>query len=601
MSAAPDWDLTPFFSDVSAPDFAAYRRALGDDARALRARCEGLGAIAADREGWITALVALEQFGARAKHLGSYLGCRTAADATDEASQRETARLDELRQDSDKAWVAVRAALRDATDADVDALCADPRLADAAFYVRRIREKAAQAMAPALEGLVADLVPTALRAWGRLYDQVSSTLRFTHAVPGKPVESHPVAMTRTLLEDPDPAVRRAAQVGSGQAWETVADTTAACLNAIAGTRLTLYRRRGVPQFLEPALFDSAISRATLDAMMGAVRDRQEVGRRYLRAKATRLGLPVLGFQDLIAPLPRADAARLGWPEALARIRRAFGSAYPALAELAEHAFAQRWIDWQPRPGKRPGGFCSSSPILGESRVFMTFHGSLGDVQTLAHELGHAFHNWVMRDQRPWARAYPMTLAETASTFAEEMVVEAALADPATAPADRDAMLDARLSDAAVFLLNIPMRFDFEERVYAERAAGELSVRRFKELMEDAQRRSYGDAVDPAQLDPWFWASKLHFFLTDVAFYNFPYTFGYLFSKGIVARFRAEGACFLAQYERLLRATGGDTAEGVARAVLGVDLEAPAFWHAAIDLLEGDLARYEAATASLGAR
>jgi oligoendopeptidase F len=595
MSRAPDWDLSAFFADVTAPDFAAYRRALGDDARALRGRCEGLAAIGADPAGWAEVLLALEDFGARGKHLGCYLGCRTAADATDEASQRESAGLDELRQDTDKAWVAVRAALRTATDAEFAALVADPRLSDIRYYLGRVRERAAQAMEPALEGLAAELVPTALRAWGRLYDQVSGTLRFALAVPGRPTVEHPVAMTRTLLEDPDPEVRRAAQLGSGQAWASVADTTAACLNAIAGTRLTLYRRRGITDFLEPALFDAAISRRTLDAMLGAVRARQEIGRRYLRAKARRLALPVLGFQDLLAPLPRTDAARLPWPEAQDRVRRAFGSKYPGLAELAEHAFAERWIDWQPRPGKRPGGFCSSSPVLGESRVFMTFHGSLGDVQTLAHELGHAFHNWVMRDQRPWARAYPMTLAETASTFAEEMVVEAALADPATSPADRDAMLDARLQDAAVFLLNIPMRFDFEQQVYAERAAGELSVRRFKDLILDAERRNYGDAVDPEQLDPWFWSSKLHFFLTDVAFYNFPYTFGYLFSKGIVARFRAEGAGFLARYEQLLRATGGDTAEGVARAVLGVDLETPDFWHGAIDLLEDDLAGYEAAT------
>jgi len=590
----PDWDLSQFFPDVTAPAFTQFRRALGDAARAARERVESLGPIAADREGWIAALVALEALGVRLRHLGSYLGCRTAADAGDEASKKESAGLDALRIELDKAWVAVRAALRDASPADFDALTADERLRTARFFLARVRERAAQSMEPALEGLAADLAPTALRAWGRLYDQISGTLRFTLEVPGKAPETHPVSMTRTLLEDADPIVRRAALEGSGRAWESVADTCAACLNSIAGTRLTLHARRGVKHFLDPALFDAAISRATLDAMHGAVRARQEVARRYLRAKAKRLGVATLGFQDLGAPLPRPDAARIPWSEGAARVARAFGEAYPALAELANHAFARNWIDHAPRPGKRPGGFCTSSPMIGESRVFMTFHGALGDVQTLAHELGHAFHNWVMRDLRLWARSYPMTLAETASTFAEEVVVDAALAAPDLAAGDRDALLDTRLSDAATFLLNIPTRFDFESRVYEERAHGELTVSRFKELMLDAQRANYGDALDGAQLDPWFWASKLHFYFADVSFYNFPYTFGYLFSKGIVARFRAEGRAFLPRYEALLRATGSDTAEGVARAALGVDLEAPDFWHQAIDLIEAELVRYQAA-------
>jgi len=600
MSAAaarptPDWDLSPYFTDVTAPDFVAFRRALGDDARAARERVEALGGLAADRGAWVDALLALEDLSNRLRHVGSYLACRTAADADDEASRRERAGLDAVRTDADKAWVAVRAALRDAADADFAALIADPRLAGAGHYLRRVRDRAAWSMEPALEGLAADLDSTALRAWGRLYDQVSGKLTFELAVPGRAPETHPVSMTRTMLEDPDPAVRTAALAGSARAWESVADTTAACLNAISGTRLALYRRRDVPHFLDPALFDAAISRATLDAMLGAVRDRQEVGRRYLRAKAKRLGVAKLGFQDLMAPLPRADAARIPWPDAQDRVRRAFGAAYPGLAELAEHAFARRWIDWQPRPAKRPGGFCSSSHMINESRVFMTYHGALGDVQTLAHELGHAFHNWRMRDLRPWARAYPMTLAETASTFAEEMVVEAQLAAPDTSPADRDALLDARLQDGAGFLINIPMRFDFEHAVYEERAGGELTVSRLKELMLDAQRRNYGDALDDAQLDPWFWSSKLHFFLPDVAFYNFPYTFGFLFSKGIVARFRAEGAAFLPRYEALLRATGSDVAEGVAKDALGVDLTAPGFWHEAIDLIEAELVAYEAAS------
>jgi oligoendopeptidase F len=227
---------------------------------------------------------------------------------------------------------------------------------------------------------------------------------------------------------------------------------------------------------------------------------------------------------------------------------------------------------------------------------------MGDVRTLAHELGHAFHGWVLREMRPWARIYPMTLAETASTFAEQLVTDAAL-DAARADGSAGArgrlidILDVQLRDAETFLLNIPMRYDFERAVYTERAAGELSVSRLCELVVEAQRQNYGDAVDPEQLDPWFWASKLHFYIAGVSFYNFPYTFGYLFSTGIAARARAEGPSFLPVYEDLLRRTGTESAEDAARSALGVDLGKPEFWSASIDLLAAALDEFERATAS----
>ena len=256
--------------------------------------------------------------------------------------------------------------------------------------------------------------------------------------------------------------------------------------------------------------------------------------------------------------------------------------------FAEHAFDNRWVDYQPRAGKRPGGFCSSSSVLGQSRIFMTYHGAAGDVQTLAHELGHAFHSWLMRDMRHWQRRYPMTLAETASTFAEKLVTDAALEAPGLSSRDRAAMLDQRLQDAEAFLLDIPMRFDFEHELYTRRASGELTVSDLQEMMLSAQRSNFGDALDEDQLDPWFWASKLHFYITGISFYNFPYTFGYLFSMGLFARAKDEGRGFLPRYEALLRETGSAPAETVAWDALGVDLEDEGFWHSSIDMVEGDL-------------
>jgi oligoendopeptidase F len=386
-------------------------------------------------------------------------------------------------------------------------------------------------------------------------------------------------------------VRRAALSGANRAFEAQEDVFAACLNAISGTRLALCARRGV-HFLEPALFDAGLTRAALDALLDAVSARRELPRRYLRRKAALLGRPRLGFQDLEAPLPLAPAARVSFDEARERVLAAFRARYPAFASFAAGAFARRWIDWSARPGKRPGGFCSTSPRIDESRIFMTFGGSAGDVSTLAHELGHAWHGQLVRGLGPWARRYPMTLAETASTFAEQMLNDAALEDAEAAPATRLEVLDRRLRDAAAFLLNLPMRFEFERRLYEERARGELPPALLCERMLEAQRAWYGDALDADELDPWFWASKLHFYIAGISFYNFPYTFGYLFSVGLAARARAEGAAFLPRVEALLRDAGRDGAVPLARRHLGAELESADFWHACIDAIEADFARFE---------
>jgi oligoendopeptidase F len=592
--------MTPYFSAIDGDDLRAFRDELAADLEARGAALASVAMLAPDTTAaWADELVRLEALSARVRHLSSYLSCMGAADARDEGVRRETARLASLRAELEKLFVAVQAQLGVASDEAFDALCARPEVAPLRYALTRLRARAATMMPAELERLAADLGVTGLGAWGRLYDRITGSLTFELVRPSGDRERLPVAMVRTCLEDPDAEVRAAAQRGAAAAFESVADSVAACLNAISGTRLCLQARRGVEHFLDPALFDAGIERTTLEALLEAVRARQEVPRRYLRRKAELLCRARLGFQDLMAPLPMGDDERIPWSAARERVLAAFRGFYPELAALAERAFNERWIDHSPRPGKRPGAFCSSSAVLGQSRVYMTYGGALGDVQTLAHELGHAFHSHVMRDMRPWARQYPMTLAETASTFAEQLVTDAVLADPQADPKLRLVVLERRMHEASTFLLNIPMRFDFEYALHERRQDQELSVDELCEMMLAAQRANYADVLGDDELDRWFWASKLHFYLVDISFYNFPYTFGYLLSRSIFARARAEGPGFLPTYERLLRATGSDTAENVVKAALGVDLRSPAFWSSAIDLIAADLERFEEA-ASAGA-
>lgn len=591
-SPGPDWDMTPYFEEPGGEAYRSFRAALDRDVARLVEQARALGPIARGTvEDWIGWTVRLEEAQGRSAHLASYLGCMGAADARDESIRAEVAAAAAARAELQKATNALRSALGACDGATFEALVADPRLASARYFLSRLRERAAFHMEESLEDLVSDLDVTGLTAWSRLYDQVTGNLEFDLAVEGRPARRLPVSMTRSLLEDPDPAVRRAAFQGSSDAWESRAEVFAACLNAISGTRLTLDRRRGVDHFLDPALFDAGITRRTLDALLEAVRGRQEIARRFLRRKAREHGRDVIAWWDLTAPWGGEAGGALGFEEAGARVEEAFAGFHPRLGRFAREAIDGRWIDWSPRPGKRPGGFCSTSPLLDQSRIFLTFQGAVGDMATLAHELGHAWHGRVMADLRPWARRYPMTLAETASTFAEQVVVDAALAHPDTPAAERRQMLHERLMDGVSFLLDIPTRFDFEVSLHTERARGELGVTRLCELMTEAQSRNFGDVLDEDGRNPWFWASKLHFYIAGIRFYNFPYTFGFLFALGLYSLARTEGPGFWERYQRLLRRTGSAPAEEVAREGLSVDIGSPDFWNASIDALETDLDRF----------
>jgi oligoendopeptidase F len=590
----PNWDMSPYFTAHGAPDYLDFQERLQADLSELGVRAGALSPAAADhRSTWVVFLTELEQAEVRLRHLESYLGCLGSADARDEAVKRDLALTSALEAELQKSVMLTRARLGETSDADFEELLSEPALVPVGYWLRRARHQAQYSMPADHETLVADLAITGISAWGRLYDQISGTLTFELGLPGGEVERRPVSTVQSLLGDPDPSLRRAALEGANRAWEGQAEALAACLNAISGTRLVLYRRRKISHFLQPALFEAGITRRTLDAMLSAVRDRQELGRRYLRRKATLLGRERLGFQDLEAPLPAVAAGPIGWESAQERVLEAFRGFYPALYELAHAALTARWVDYEPRDGKRPGGFCSSSPLIDQSRIFMTFLGARGDVTTLAHELGHAFHSWLMHGTRRWSRDYPMTLAETASTFAEQAVSDVLLNAPEATAADQLGILDLRLSDAATYLLNIPMRFDFECSLYEERAQGELTVSQLKDLMTRAQRANYGDALDRDQLNPWFWASKLHFYVTDLSFYNFPYVFGFLLSLGLLARAKLDKGAFFPRYEALLARSGSETVETIARETLDADLGAPEFWHACIDRIEQDLQRFEA--------
>ena len=591
--AAMDWDLTSYFAEFDGPAMRQFKDELQRDIATAREQAAALAPLAEDNaDSWEAVFLRTEGLTDRLSHLGSYLGCLTAADARNEDYAREEAAFALLAAESEKLDVELLRALKDASDEMFAKFVQRPALADCGHFLRRQREDAQRTMSPEKEMLSADLGVDGLHAWGRLYDSISGKLEFDMAFPDGRTERRPMSQRRALMEDSDRRVRQAAFDGGNRAWESMEDVAAAALNAISGTRLTLNQHRGVDHFLDVARFQASISPKTLDAMFAAIAEQIELPRRILALKSQLMGIEGVAWYDLGAPLPLPDQGQLSWEEGTDLVVRSFAAAYPRLGEFLSQVYERQWIEHAPRPGKRPGAFCTGSLLTRESRVYMTYNDTLGDVLTLAHEIGHAFHGYIMRDVRTYAHFYPMTLAESASTFGEMILTEGILADPSFSPAQKASALDQEIGHGAIFLLDIPVRYQFEKKLYEERADGEITVSRLKELMVETQREVFGDALAQGGEDPYFWASKLHFYITGVTFYNFPYTFGFLLSRGLYSMFKQEGSDFLSRYEEFLRLTGSDTAEGVARRALGRDLEDTQFWTEAIQTLEAPLAELE---------
>ncbi len=589
----PDrWSLTSWFTAFRGPDYLAFKEELVRDLAAF--------SIPPETAKLPQAVAEYEALSARYWHLCAYLGALSADDANDEAVKAEEAWCAALDAECTKLCTRLQAALATPGESEFAALLAAPELAGAEYAVRHMRERGARQMSEELEALAADLGVDGIAAWGRLYESLTGKLEFSMTFPDGHVETVPMSRRRALMSEPDRALREAAFRDGQKPWQAHEVTLAAALNGIAGTRLTLYKRRGIDHFLETPLHDARVSRATLEAMLHAIHTHAELPRRALRAAARLQGTTALQFFDLEAPQVAAPEEKpLTWDEACATVDRSFSAAYPALGAYFREMLAQRWIEAQPRPGKRPGAFCTGSPLRREERVYMTWYDTMHDMVTLAHEVGHAWHSRVLRPARPMASAYPMTLAETASNFGEMILMNGLQQDPALTPALRAHLLDQEMLRAHGYLLNIPMRYEFEQSFYSERRSGELPVSRLRELMTEAQRKLYGDTLLPDGCDDMFWASKMHFFITGVSFYNFPYVFGYLLSQALFARFKQEGSAFLPAYERFLAMTGSATCEEVARQSLGADLQSPEFWAEGITALQPGVAEYEALAARRG--
>ncbi len=443
-------------------------------------------------------------------------------------------------------------------------------------------------MSPAEEDLLAALRPSAGGAWSRLHANLSSQLEVTVEIDGER-QTLPMSGVRNLAHSPDRDLRRRAFAAEIETWEQAALSLAASMNGIKGEVLTVSARRGWDSPLAAMLHANRIDQETLDAMLGAAEEFFPDFRRYLKAKARALGLSQLAWYDLFAPVGgNTDPGRWSFENGQEFIIQHFGSYSDRLRSFAERAFAERWIDAEPRPGKSDGAFCMW--LQGdESRILANYEPSYGAVSTLAHELGHAYHNLCEVGLTALQRGTPMTMAETASIFCETIVKDAALVG--ASEDEQFTILEASLQDACQVVVDISSRFRFERAVFAQRDERDLSIDELKALMLNAQAETYGDGLDASTYHPYMWAVKGHYYSASESYYNFPYMFGLLFGLGLYARSTDDPDGFRAAYDDLLAHTGrADAATLAAR--FGIDLRQPAFWRASLELIRADIDRFE---------
>ncbi len=453
-------------------------------------------------------------------------------------------------------------------------------LKEHAFVIKEIIKYNKYNLDEKTEGLLSKLSQSSSSLWSRLQGVLTSTLE---------VEFNGEILTLPEIigksEDSNPEIRKSAYEVELKAYDKISQSIAFAMNGIKGEVNTLTEFRGYRSALDKALINSRMNEETLNSMIDSMKEYLPVFRSYLKRKGELLnhknGLP---WYDLYAPIGESSK-EFSIQDAQDFILKNFATFSPNLENLAKRAFAENWVDYLPYKGKVGGAFCANIHPLKESRVLTNFNGAFGDVITLAHELGHAYHGDNIFSESLLNAEYTMPVAETASTFCETIVLKAALKD--ASKEEKIYLLESSLQGSTAVVVDILSRYIFESSVFDNQKTNFLDENNLKELMLSAQKEAYGDGLDPEYLHPYMWLWKPHYYSGSLSFYNWPYAFGLLFAKGLYGIYQKEGQSFTKKYDNLLKATGKMSVEDVAK-LANIDLSTKDFWRTSLDVIKEDI-------------
>ncbi|MCL6573011.1 MAG: M3 family oligoendopeptidase [Bacillus sp. (in: Bacteria)] len=573
------WDLEVFFKGGSKSlEFANHLTRTTELIELFQAKVNSWTPLnsLADLKILQTLLGDFEDVAKKLRQAGAFVGCLLAQNTDDKNADTLEAKVTSLSATFQTALSTFDSLLTSIHDEVWSQLVEDEQLASLSYVLTERRNTAKDKLSKEEEALINALGVDGYHGWGQFYDLIVGKIRIPFKENSKKQQLS-VGQAFNKFSSPDREIRATIFENWENAWNEEKEFLAKTLNHISGFRLSVYKKRGWEDVLKEPLNISRMEKGTLDTMWAVISENKQKLVTYLERKAALLGLEKLSWYDLDAPYGKTDT-KVTYQEGAEFIEENFAHFGEKMASFARKAFEGKWIEGEDRPGKAPGGFCTFFPESDQSRIFMTYSGTPSNVSTLAHELGHGFHTFAMKGVEHLNRNYAMNVAETASTFAEMIVADAAVKN-AKGKEEKLVLLDDKIQRTVALLMNIHSRYLFETRFYEERKQGPVAAERLNDLMLAAQKEAYCDAL--ADYHPLFWASKLHFFITGVPFYNFPYTFGYLFSLGIYAQALVEGKGYEEKYIALLRDTASMSVEDLAQKHLQVDLTQKDFWEKAV--------------------
>lgn len=518
--------------------------------------------------------------------LMAFANLTTSVEAKNEIALQEYDKLKVKYSDLTKPMVQFQSFMKDIENLD-EIINSSKTLKEHKFFLEQIKEQAKYMLSEEEEVLISKMSNTGSSAWSNLQNMVTSTLLVDVTIDGED-KKLPLPAVRNLAYDKDPAKRKIGYDAEMEAYKVIEESSAAALNGIKGEVITVAELRGFHSPLEETLVKSRMDEETLNAMFTAMKEYLPIFHKFYRKKAEILGYDNgLPFYEMFAPMGEVNMS-FTYEEAMNYIIKNFRTFSNKLADYTQNAYDKNWLDVEPREGKRGGAFCSNLHPIKESRILSNFNGSFSNMTTLAHELGHGYHGLNLRDESILNSRYPMPIAETASIFCETIMTRAALKEANDIEAL--SILESSISDAGQVIVDIYSRFLFESELFERRKTHALSVNELKEIMMDAQKQAYGNGLDHNVLHPYMWANKPHYYSAGLNFYNFPYAFGLLFSKGLYAEYLNRGDEFVREYDELLNATGKNNIKDVALR-MGIDVHNPDFFRNSLKLIEKDIEKF----------
>ena len=567
------WNLDPLYKGFDDPAYGADMTALKELSEKIQGLATQLPNME-DLQGLKQGIALQEEFSKLIGKLAGYASLRQAANTRDPEAGSRMGQVMQIYSGvaapfaAWKDWAAKVENLQ-------EVVAGDEELKDYTFLFKNLEESSKYLLSGIGEAVMAKMGMSGTDAWSDMQQYLTSTVPVSYRGTTTNLSS-----IRNLAYDADAQVRKDAYEAELACYDRIKDPIAYALNSIKLETISSCQLRGYESPLDRTLKHSDMKRETLDAMLGAMDEYLPKFWQYLKAKGKALGHEKgLPWYDLFAPMGKSST-KFTAQAARDYLVTLFAEFDQELADMVAKAFDEAWIDFYPRDGKAGGAFCAGVESLGESRILTNFDGMFGDVVTLAHELGHAFHNQCIREHRPLNLDYSMPLAETASTF-NECVVMASAIEKAADKDEKIALIESQLQDATQIICDIYSRYRFETMVFANREAQFMNADTLCGFMTEAQKQSYGDGLDNDVMHPYMWVCKSHYY--GPTFYNFPYAFGGLFARGLYAQYEKEGAAFVPKYKKLLYTTTIATAEDTAK-VANIDLTDKDFWRGALQTI-----------------